>query len=83
MSGYAGNSDLESEHAMILSENGIHASQQMLNGPVVEDCQDCGEEINPKRVEFARKMGMKCMYCITCQPKHDKMRSVKMLDRIL
>lgn len=83
MSGYTGNPDAEAEQALIFAENGVYASQQMLVGPVVEECQDCGDDINPKRVEFARKMGMKCMYCIDCQPKHDKQPKVKMLDRIL
>lgn len=83
MSGYIGNPDAESEHALILAENGVHAAQQMLVGPVLTECHDCGEEIHPKRVEFARQQGMKCMYCISCQPKYDKVQSVKMLDRIL
>lgn len=83
MSGYIGNPDAESEHALILAENGIHAAQQMLVGPVLEECQDCGEEINPKRVAYARQQGMKCMYCIQCQVHHDKPVGVKMLDRIL
>lgn len=83
MSGYIGNPDAEAEHALILSENGINAARSMIEGPVLEDCLDCGEEINSMRVEAMRKIGMRCMYCITCQPKHDRAGGIKMLDRIL
>lgn len=83
MSGYIGNPDAEAEHALILAENGIKASQSLVDGPVLEDCLDCGEQINPLRVAAMKKIGMRCMYCITCQPKHDRAGGIKMLDRIL
>lgn len=83
MSGYIGNPDAESEHALILSENGIAASRAMLEGNVYDTCQDCGNTINPRRVEFLRSKGMKCEYCIDCQAKHDDAPKVRMLDRIL
>lgn len=83
MSGYTGNPDAESEHALIINENGIRRSQSMVEGPVLEECQDCGEDINPLRVAAMKKIGMRCMYCITCQPAHDKAHGIKMLDRIL
>lgn len=83
MSGYAGNPDLESEHALILAENGVNAARSMVEGPVLTECLDCGEEINPFRVEAMRKIMMRCMYCITCQGNHDSPGGVKMLDRIL
>lgn len=83
MSGYLGNPDAEAEQAMIMAENGVHARRQLLIGPVLSDCDDCGEEINPLRVEALRQQGMKCMYCIVCQPKHDTPGRVRMLDRIL
>lgn len=83
MSGYTGNPDAESEHALIINENGIHASSMMLVGPVLTECQDCGDEIDPRRVEALASRKMKCMYCITCQPAHDAVGKVKMLDRIL
>lgn len=83
MSGYTGNPDAESEQALIANENAIYASQMMLVGPVLEECLDCGEDINPLRVAAMRKNGMKCMFCLTCQPKHDTQGRVKMLDRIL
>lgn len=83
MSGYTGNPDAESEHALIINENGIHAAQQMLVGPVLTECQDCGDDIDPRRVNALKERGMKCMYCITCQPNHDTVGRVKMLDRIL
>lgn len=83
MSGYTGNPDAEAEHAMILAENGINAAQQMLEGPVLEECLDCGEAIHPSRVEYMRRKQMKCLYCIVCQPHYDTRARVKMLDRIL
>lgn len=83
MSGYTGNPDAEAEHAMILTENGVNASQSLVEGPVLEDCLDCGQSIASARVAFMRKIGMKCMYCISCQPKHDRAGGIKMLDRIL
>lgn len=83
MSGYTGNPDAESEHALILAENGINAARSMIEGPVLEDCLDCGEEINPARVRALQAAGMRCLYCIRCQGKHDKPGGIKMLDRIL
>lgn len=83
MSGFSGNPDAEAEHALIIAENGINAARSMIDGPVLTECLDCGEEINPKRVEAMRKIGMRCLYCILCQPKYDKAQGVKMLDRIL
>lgn len=83
MSGYTGNPDAESEHALILSENGINAARSLVEGPVLEECMDCGEDIDPRRVETMRRINMRCMYCIRCQPKHDKAHGIKMLDRIL
>ena len=83
MSGYLGNPDAEAEHALILAENGINAAKAMVEGPVLDDCLDCGEEIAPARVEAMRKINMRCMYCIQCQPKYDSAGKTKMLDRIL
>lgn len=83
MSGYIGNPDAESEHALILAENGINASREAITGDVRTECLDCGDTIDPKRVAFLESKGMKCHYCITCQPFHDTVRQVKMLDRIL
>lgn len=82
MSGYGGPDD-ESLHAIVLSENGIAAARSMLVGPVLSECQDCGEDIAPARVEFMRQKGMRCLYCIHCQPKYDKAPKVRMLDNIL
>lgn len=83
MSGYIGNPDAEAEHALILSENGIRRSQSMVEGPVLTECLDCGEDIAPARVEAMRKINMRCMYCIICQPNHDRAGGIRMLDRIL
>lgn len=84
MSGYAGPDD-ESLHAIILSENGIHACQQALMGSVLTYCLECGEQIDSRRVEFARKHGIKCEYCVDCQEEVDKRpkAKVKMLDWVL
>ena len=87
MSGYIGNPDAESEHALILNENGLHAVRQLLvPGQVLTYCQDedCGEEIPEGRRNFFLQRGQRCLYCVHCQPKHAASRaSVKMLDRIL
>ena len=83
MSGYTGNPDAEAEHALILAENGVGAARSMVEGPILTECLDCGEEIDSRRVKAMRKIAMRCMYCITCQPKHDKAGGIKMLDRIL
>lgn len=83
MSGYIGNPDAEAEHALILAENGIAAAQSMLKGQVRTHCLDCGEPIAEARRQAAIKANHKCEYCISCQPKHDKAPSVRMLDRIL
>ncbi len=83
MSGYLGNPDAESEHALILAENGVAASQAMLVGRVLTHCLDCGDEIPPARRAFAHKLQHKCEYCVTCQEEHDKLPKIKMLDRIL
>lgn len=80
MSGYAGNPDAESEHALILSENGIAAARSMLpTGSSALYCLDCGDPIPEARRQAQRG----CKYCIECQPYHDVLPRVKMLDRIL
>lgn len=83
MSGYGGSPDLESEHALILSENGIAASQMLLMGLVLVNCLDCGIMIPAARREAAKKLGHKCTFCIECQVVYDKPSRIKMLDRIL
>lgn len=55
----------------------------MIDGPILDECLDCRDDINPLRVAAMKKIGMRCMYCLTCQPKHDKAHGFKMLDRIL
>jgi RNA polymerase-binding transcription factor DksA len=82
MSGYAGVDD-DALHALILAENGINAAKSMVDGPSLSECLDCGESITPKRIQALATIGMRCMYCIDCQPKHDKPGGIKMLDRIL
>jgi RNA polymerase-binding transcription factor DksA len=82
MSGYGG-ADLESELAIQMSENGIEAHRQALQGRVLSECLDCGQEINPKRVEFLRSKNMKCEYCVDCQSNHDGIKLPKMLTNML
>lgn len=85
MSGYLGNPDAESEHALILSENGIHASRQQLVGPVFVYCEDCDEKIPEARRQFAISAKMKCTRCIDCQTEADKNPTpqIRMLTKML
>lgn len=83
MSGYTGNPDAEAEQALIINENGIHASRMQLEGPVYTECQNCGDDIPEARVLALKRNGMKCMYCIGCQDKCNRAPKIKMLDRIL
>lgn len=84
MSGYIGNPDAESEHALILAENGVHAARQMLEAGTVEHfCLDCGEDIPEGRRTFFLQRGQKCHYCVTCAPKHVFQTKTKMLDWVL
>ena len=84
MSGYAGPDD-ESLHAIILSENGIHACQQELVGSVLAYCLECGEKIDPNRVQACVDNNMRCEYCIDCQCEIDKLpkAKTKMLNWVL
>lgn len=80
MSGYLGNPDAESEHAIIVAENGIQAARDALpTGESAYACYDCGEPIPLARRQAQRG----CKFCVVCQPYHDNHRKVKMLDRIL
>lgn len=85
MSGYTGNPDAESEHALILSENAIHESQLALQGRITSTCEMCGESIAPARVAYAVKHQIRCTTCIACQQvvEQQPRRRIKMLDRIL
>ena len=83
MSGYLGNPDAESEHALVLAENGVMASRVMLQGRVLAHCADCGDTIPAARRAYALSKEMKCEYCVPCQSHHDAAPHVKMLDRIL
>ena len=85
MSGYGGNPDMESEHALILAENGLHAVQSQLQGRVLTYCLECDEEIPKARRDVAIKSGHKCEYCVDCQSVQDKRQrpKIKMLAHIL
>jgi RNA polymerase-binding transcription factor DksA len=69
MSGYAGVDD-EAEHALIISENGVKASQALLEGRVLSECLDCGVEIPQARIDALTKNGMRCEYCVNCQDRN-------------
>ncbi len=81
MSGYLGNPDAESEHAIILSENGIQAARSKLPSGRFrfQFCFDCGDEIPTMR----REAIVGCMFCVLCAPAYERIGKVKMLDRIL
>lgn len=85
MSGYTGNPDAEAAHAMILSENGIDDARKELNGPVYEHCEDCGDDIDARRVAYMVSKGIRCTRCIVCQEAYDKKpkKRTKMLDWVL
>lgn len=85
MSGYLGNPDAESEQALIFAENGVHAIRSEIEGPVLEECVDCGDEIPADRQQAMLRNGMKCLRCVSCQSGFDKKPRprIKMLDRIL
>lgn len=84
MSGYGGTDD-EALHALILAENGVASSQQLLKGTVLVYCLDCGDEINPARRKAALALNHKCERCISCQKIEEKKpkRRIRMLDHIL
>lgn len=78
-------SDAESEQAIIHAENGINAVRAQMEGPILTECQECGNDIPEARVLAMRKNGMKCVMCVSCQEEDDKRPKarIKMLDRIL
>ena len=84
MSGYTGNPDAESEHAIIFAENALHAARRNLytSANSAAECEDCGEEI-PE----ARRKAMPGVYqCVRCRELFEKntpKQKIKMLDRIL
>ena len=80
MSGY-GSVDDESEHALILAEDGIELARLMLPaGPTAVQCFECGEDIPEER----RKAMPGTKYCVDCQSMyHDARPVIKRLDRIL
>lgn len=84
MSGYLGG-DAGAEHALVISENGVHAVRQLLEGNVLTHCNDCGIAIPEARRQYAIKAQMKCDRCVTCQELEDQRPKVKikMLDYIL
>lgn len=84
MSGYAGDDD-GAEHALVLNENAIAAVQRDMVGEVLEECIDCGDDIDQRRVDALRLNGMKCLRCISCQAIDDRKPKVRirMLDHIL
>jgi len=83
MSGYT-NPDQDQEHALIVAENALHAVRQQFDyRPSLTECEQCGEQIDPRRILAIGKIG--CRRCIVCQGEYDKRpkQKIKMLDRIL
>lgn len=83
-SGYIGNAgDAAQELAQDHVDNLIHEARQYFTGIVLQDCEDCGDEIPQARVQALRHVG--CTRCISCQEAFDKLpkRQVRMLDRVL
>jgi phage/conjugal plasmid C-4 type zinc finger TraR family protein len=79
MSGY-GNPDEESECAMALVDTGIAVARMMIRtGPSSKVCLDCGDPIPEAR----RLASPGCIYCIACQPLHDKRPNVKLVTKML
>lgn len=83
MAGYGDTPDAAADAARDHVDNLVHASRELLEGPVLGVCLDCGDPIPAARREAAAKIGIKCCYCINCQEDHDKAPSVKMLTHIL
>ena len=87
MTGYIGDScaaaqELAADHV----NNLLHAARQQLgDGTILTVCDDCGTQINPKRVAFMKAKGMTCTRCVSCQEEYDKLpkRTIRMLDHIL
>lgn len=83
MAGYGDTPDAGADAAREHVENLVYAAQQQMRGPVLAQCRDCGEDIDPRRVEAALEAGRACQYCITCQAAHDRAPQVRMLTHIL
>jgi RNA polymerase-binding transcription factor DksA len=71
MSEYVDSVDLEVARLLANTEKGISELRNAIKGPVLTECESCGEDINPLRVEVMRKAGMRCTKCISCQSMQD------------
>lgn len=79
MSGY-GKPDEEAECAMALVDTGIAVARMMLrSGPSSKICLDCGEAIPEPR----RLASPGCLFCIKCQPHHDRHPGVNLVTKML
>jgi len=79
MSGY-GKPDEEAECAMAIVDTGIAVARMMLrSGPASKVCLDCGEQIPENR----RLASPGCLYCIACQPYHDRRPGVNLVTKML
>lgn len=79
MSGYGGADD-ESVNAQANVDNAIDlARSAMKKGPGSPICLDCGDDIPKARREAVPG----CTFCITCQPHHDALPTLKLLTRML
>lgn len=85
--GYLGNQDDVAQQAVGEHvENLVDAARRELgDGTVLEQCEECGEDINPKRIAFMRSKGMTCRRCIHCQEEYDRLpkATIRMLDHVL
>lgn len=79
MSGY-GKPEDGAECGMALAETGIAVARMMIRtGPASKICLDCGDPIPENR----RAASPGCIYCIQCQPNHDKRPNVKLVTKML
>lgn len=83
MSGYGGNPDIDTEQQLIMAENEIVRARKLLEQqalrPSASHCLDCGESI----AELRRQLVPGVLYCIQCQPAHDKVFRTKMTSGAL
>ena len=82
--GYLGNQDAHATQATIDHvDNLIDEARSYFSGVVLQECEDCGEEIPQQRLEALRDVG--CTRCVSCQSIFDRKprQRVRMLDHVL
>lgn len=82
VSGYIGDSaENAAEIADTMVSNEIVAARKdMYDGPSLSHCEECGDEIDPRR-----RAAVACKLCVRCQQEFEKLpkQRMKMLDKIL